>query len=101
MGIRIFASRFTPGITADKIDLWEGEKVEYRLRTGEIIEIIIDSKVMSHTQAPFVYECIFPDGERYAADTRRITWWDGKTETREELDALPKGAATLIDGGKE
>ena len=86
--MQIFSSRFTPNVTGDEISLNKGEKVKYQLLNGNVIDAIIDSERMSHNACHNLgYEAItLDDNERYFIDGKRIIWWEGKTNSMDELN---------------
>lgn len=79
--MKLFKSRFTPNATGDEIPLNIGETVRYKLRTGGIVDAIIDSEQMTHAACPYKgYEAILSNtGERAFINGRNIIWWEGKT----------------------
>lgn len=86
--MRIYASRFTPGIKAGKINLKIGEVVQYQLSNGTILDITITSDSMSHAKLDCLgFEAIFSDtGEKSFASGDRIINWEGKMETVAQLN---------------
>ena len=86
--MQIFKSRFTPNATGDEISLEKGEEVQYQLLNGNSIDAIIDSERMSHEQCPNLgYEAITLDNnQRTFIDGKRIVWWKGKMNSKQELD---------------
>ena len=88
--MRIYSSRFTPGIKAGDIKLEIGEVVQYQLKTGPIIDITIDSDSMKHAECDCLgFEAIFSDnGERSFASGDQIINWKGKVETVEQLNSI-------------
>lgn len=94
--MRISVSRFTVGATADEVALRLDEKVKYQLKDGTIIDAIIKSEVMSHSECPNLgYEAItLDDNQLTFIDGKRIVWWDGKMNTEEELNSAMAKAGT-------
>ena len=71
--VQVFKSRFTPNVTADEVCLNRGEKVNYELLDGTVIDATVDSERMSHPETPNLgYELIAIDGIRFFGDGKRI-----------------------------
>jgi hypothetical protein len=71
-------SRYTKGLANGvNVSFKKGEKVRYRMRNGDEMDIIIDSNLMSNS-GYLGYESIFPDGERCFAVSKGIIGWEGK-----------------------
>lgn len=84
MGIELYRSRFTPGVSAGDILLEVGELIDYELLNGTVIQAKITSKRMTHAKCePHLgYEAIdLRDQKRFFADGRRIVNWDGRVPT--------------------
>lgn len=89
--MQIYKSRYTPGLKNGKdVAFNKGEKVKYRTRLGECVEIIIDSERVIHDETGlYGYEAIFTDdGKRYFAAEKGIYDWDGKCDTVSQLNIL-------------
>ncbi len=86
--MRIYASRFTPGVKAGDIKLEIGEVVQYKKLDGSTLDITIDSESVSHHECDCLgYECIFSDdGKKYFASGDQIINWEGKMETIGQLN---------------
>ena len=78
--MEVYKSRFTQGIKAKETHFIKGEKVHYKMRGGEELDITIDSERMKHTDSGFYgYEAIFTDdNKRYFASEEGIINWEGK-----------------------
>jgi hypothetical protein len=78
--MEIYKSRFTPNAKATEIKFSIGDVVKYKLRSGQVMDITIDSEPMSHSQCAFKgYEAIFSDnGQRSFAGSDGIIDWQGK-----------------------
>jgi hypothetical protein len=77
----VYKSRYTPGLINGKdVNFQKGEKVRYKMRSGEELDIIIDSERMHHTQSGlYGYESIFlDDNKKYFAASTGIINWEGK-----------------------
>ena len=77
----ITQSRHTPGLSDGRnLSFNKGEIVTYRTMKGEVVEITIDSDLMSHNEAPgdkTGYESIFhDDGSKYFAARQNIIKWE-------------------------
>ena len=60
--------------------------------SGEVIDAVIDSERMTHSMCAMGYEC-YPKGDpkdRFFADGKRIIGWDGRCETKADLDKIMK-----------
>jgi len=87
--MKIFSSRFTPGVCGSKVSFMIGEKVRYKLLNGKLIDIIIKSERMSHEQCSSGYEALRLDNnEMVFIDPARIVDWDGRIQNEAELDRL-------------
>lgn len=98
--MKIYKSRFTPNVSAEDIDLKKGEKVKYQLLDGNVIDAIIVSGVMSHVRCPDLgYEAItLDDNQKHFINGKRIVWWEGKTNSMNELDSvISKAKAEAIN----
>jgi hypothetical protein len=74
----MFISRYTPGlINGEGVHFKVGEKVKYRMRSGEEHTITIDSDLMINS-GYLGYEAIFDDGIRAFAVNKGIYDWEGK-----------------------
>lgn len=75
----VFKSRHTPGLAnGEDVHFEIGESVTYRMRNGDVFQIVIDSELMKDF-GYYGYEAIFPDdGERYFAPEIGIIGWEGK-----------------------
>ena len=80
--MRVTRSRHTPGLeNGEDVSFSIGEKVSYRMRSGQELEIIIDSEYMQHSDSGFMgYESIFTDDNgRYFAVSKGIYNWKDKS----------------------
>lgn len=80
--VQVYSSRYTPNVTGDEVHFEIGEIVQYKLVSGNVLDIRIDSERMKHAGCPNLgYEAIFSDdGNRYFADGKRIIDWKGKVD---------------------
>lgn len=82
--MQIFSSRHTVGATGDQVKLRIGEHVTYRLKNGTIVEAIIDSERMSHSECPNLgYEAYVTENgkkTRNFIDGKRIHFFLGKAD---------------------
>ena len=78
--IPIFKSRYTPNIeNGENVKFNIGEVVTYKMRSGKVLDITIDSDYMQHDCGLYGYEAIFSDdGGRYFAAAEGIVNWEGK-----------------------
>lgn len=74
MSIRVFKSRYTPGVKGSEIGWAIGEKALWVNKKGKTFLVTIDSDTMKHNQASgTVREVIFDDGSgRFAVDEDRL-----------------------------
>ncbi len=83
--VRVYLSRFTPGAKWNEISFAIGEVVKYqRAANGEIVNVTIDSEMMSHTYEGVTtlgFEAISPSGERVFIAGDRILDWSGRQPT--------------------
>lgn len=93
--MQVYKSRFTIGATGDEISLGIGEKVQFQLLDGKVVDIEISSERMTHNQCEtYGYEAVFSDnGELGFADGKRIIGWEGKMETADQLDKAIESAS--------
>lgn len=80
--VQVFKSKFTKGVGADEVNFAIGEVVQYRLKSGKVLDIKIDSELMTHQECEGLgYESIFSDdNRRYFALRRDIINWNGRVE---------------------
>lgn len=78
--IPIFKSRYTPNLeNGENVKFKIGEVVTYKLKSGKLLNITIDSDYMQHNCGVYGYEAIFSDdGGRYFAAAKGIVNWEGK-----------------------
>ena len=78
--IPIFKSRYTPNLeNGENVKFNIGEVVTYKMRSGKVLDITIDSDYMQHNSGLYGYEAIFSDnGGRYFAAAKGIVNWEGK-----------------------
>jgi len=78
--MEIFSSRYTKGISGDKVSFQIGEIVKHKGKGGDIVDVEIRSERMSHQGCEGLgYECRFLDDNGiYFADASRFIDWEGK-----------------------
>ena len=73
--MKVFSSRFTPGVSAADIDLRVGERVKVIRPSGEICTMIIASMLMNNVHYQELgYECKYKGKTLWVSANRIISW---------------------------
>jgi len=79
--VMVFLSRFQKGLeNGAEVSFDRGETVTFRGKSGKEYQVVIDSDLMRHEEAPgdkTGYEAIFDDGRFFISRTQ-IVDWEGK-----------------------
>ena len=78
----IYKSKYTKGVSSEEVCFSKGDKVRYRMRSGEQLDIIIDSirkYTVENSNILYGYDSIFlDDNKHYFAAEKGIINWEGK-----------------------